>query len=129
MAEKEIRFTENSTIRGREEHYLTVNIDVRKVLESWRTSLFSFEWLMPDGRIRSLPELPAEEQDKRAAVETLIEKGGALEMPILGIGIMENIEIGAGRAVFLTAAAHGVLILPAHIRRSHEKEFRSFLAA
>jgi hypothetical protein len=41
---------------------------------------------------------------------------------------MENVEIGAGRAVFLTLAALGAKKLPVHIPKTHEDEFSPFLA-
>ncbi|WP_435640848.1 hypothetical protein [Micavibrio aeruginosavorus] len=121
-------FIANPVTTGREDRYETVMIDVPKVLKSWQTSLFSYEWMLPDGRIKDVGELPEKEQPKRAEVEGKISAGTALEMPILGIGLMENIEIGSGRATFLTLAAHGVRTMPVHIPKSNQSEFKAFIA-
>lgn len=117
----------NPVAAERGDRYDTVTIDVANVLKSWKLSLFSYEWMAPDGRIKDLAELPEKEQPKRATVESKIAAGEALEMPILGIGLMDNIEIGSGRDVFLTLAAHGATTMDVHIPRSNQKDFKSFI--
>jgi hypothetical protein len=123
-----LTFIDNAAIISRPAHYVTVTVDVGRILESWRESLFSYEWVLPDGRLKSREELPVAEQPKRAAVEERLSRGEALEKPVLGIGLMDNVEIGAGRAVFLTLAALGAEKVPVHIPKTHEDEFSSFLA-
>src|SRR5687767_4446270 len=114
-----LTFTDNAACKSRPDHYITVTVDVGKVLKSWQLSLFSYEWMLPDGRLKSREDLPAAEQPKRAAVEERISSRQPLERPVLGIGLMENIEIGAGRATFLTLAAHGAKTLSVHIPKSN----------
>jgi len=106
-----------------------VFVKVAGVLESWRASLFSFEWLYPDGSVRGPEDLPEEEQPKRHDIENRLKSASPIERPVLGIGVMDNIEIGAGRAAFLTLAAHGAEVIPVHIPKSHESDFKAFLAA
>lgn len=100
-----------------------------KVVDSYRLSLFSYEWLDQAGHIRDMTALPDKERPKRENVERALQNGAALEKPILGIGIQDNIEIGAGRAVFLTLAALGLKQIPVHIPASHKEDFKSFIAA
>ncbi len=120
-------FVDNPVVSGREDRYETVEISVDSVLESWRMSLFSYEWVLPDGRIKDLTELPEAEQAKRSAVEDALKNRKPFEKPILGIGLLENVEIGSGRAIFLTLAAHGCKTLPVHIPKSNRKEFAPFM--
>ena len=82
----------------------------------------------PDGRIKTLEELPEKEHAKRRDAEEKIEKQTDLEKPILGIGLMDNVEIGSGRALFLSLAAHGVKTIPVHIPKSNQDEFKNYLA-
>lgn len=107
---------------------MIAHIDAAKALESWRTSLFSFEWLDENGNIKPFEDLSAAEADKRRRVEDTLDKGGALERPVLGIGLQDNVEIGAGRAEFLTLAARGMATIPVHIPKSCESDFKPFLA-
>lgn len=123
-----IRFIDNPAIQERSAAYLGIVVDTAQILKSWQISLFSFEWLLPDGRIRTLAELSEAEKPKRARVEELIRAGTPIEKPILGIGIMDNVEIGSGRAEFLTLVAHGIKTIPVHIPKTNQSDFKEFLA-
>lgn len=125
----DLQFIDNPVVMGREDRYETIEIRVDSVLESWRLSLFSYEWVRPDGQIKALEELPPGEQPKRSAVEDTLKSQKPLEKPVLGIGLLENVEIGSGRAIFLTLAAHGCKTLPVHIPKSNLKEFKAFIAS
>lgn len=126
---KAVKFVDHQAKQAQPTRYLDVIVYADKVVESYRFSLFSFEWLDTSGRIRELAALPEKERPKRENVERALQNGAALEKPVLGIGIQDNIEIGAGRAVFLTLAALGVTQIPVHIPVSHKEDFKSFIAA
>lgn len=127
MAVTSLQFTDHASLKGREDRYLVVRVDTSAILKSWRQSLFSFEWLTPEGALRSLDDLPLHERDKRLKVEKQLAQGHNLERPVLGIGILDNVEIGAGRDVFLTLAAQGVKEIEVHIPRSSQSDFNGFL--
>ena len=122
-----MQFVPNPSIKGNENAYTSISVDVRAALKSWRTSLFAHEWITPDGHIKAGGELSDRDSFKRNEAEAHINSGLPLEMPILGIGILENIEIGSGKALFLTLADRGVTEMPVHIRLSQEKEFKKFI--
>lgn len=124
-----IKFVDHQAKQTQPERYLDVMVEVGKVVESYRASLFSFEWLDAAGHVKDMNGLPEKERPKRENVERALKNGAALEKPVLGIGIQDNIEIGAGRAVFLTLAALGVKRIPVHIPVSHKDDFKSFIAA
>jgi hypothetical protein len=122
-----LEFTDNSAAASRPDYYLCVEVNVEAVLKSWKSSLYSFEWLRPDGAIKTPEELTELEREKRTAVEKLLHSGGTIEKPILGIGMLDNIEIGSGRAQFLTLAALGLKTMPVHIPLSNQKDFKKFI--
>lgn len=122
----DLTFIDNPVIEGREHHYVTVRVRVKPVLKSWRDSLFSFEWLQPDLSIRAPEDLPEGERLKRQAIEADIKNGRSLEIPILGIGLLDNVEIGSGKALFLTLAALGAETIPVHIPAAHAGDFKHF---
>ncbi len=123
-----IEFIDNPATLGKESKYDTVEIDVAKAIKSWQLSMFSFEWLTPDGVIRTIEQLNEKEQPKRQQIEQLITDGKPIPKAIFGIGIQDNIEIGIGRAHFLTVAAHGAQSIPVHIPKSNTDEFKAFLS-
>lgn len=119
---------DNKAASAKPEAYTAINIDIKKTLKSWQLSLYSYEWLTPEGVIKPIDEMNEAEAQKRKDVETALNDNAPLEKPILGIGIQDNIEIGSGRAVLLTLAAQGVETLPVHIPKSNESDFKDFLA-
>lgn len=122
------QFKDNPVAAGRPDHYMEITVDTAKIMKSWRASLFSFEWLLPDGRIKSVGELSETERPRREAVEEALRQNLPLDKPILGIGMMDNVEIGSGRAIFLTLVAAGTASLPVHIPRGNENDFKKFKA-
>jgi hypothetical protein len=122
-------FIDNPALSGRQDKFTAVTVATMPVLSSWKDSLFSHEWLNPDGSIRSKKELSAKVQEKFDETLTRIKGGNPLERPVLGIGIMDNIEIGSGKDLFLTLAASGIEIVPVHIPKSHLDYFRVFIRA
>jgi len=117
-----IHFTDSPAIKGREDRYTLLTIDTAKVLQSWRQSLFSFEWLTAEGSLRALDDLPVGLRSQRLLVENALMAGAGVERPVLGVGLLDTVEIGAGRAVFLTLAAHGYKDLMVHIPTANQKD-------
>lgn len=122
-----IQFADNPAALKEPDKYMRVDIDVAAVLDSWKTSLFAFEWMGQDGTIKPLDELPLSQHQKRLDVETELEKGAALTMPVLGFGMLGSVEIGSGKAVLLTLAAHGHQTVPVHIRKADEQDFAAYI--
>lgn len=117
----------SSTAPQKQRNLVPVKVRADAVLDSWRVSLFSFEWLDKEGRIRALEDMPLREREKREQAEKLIAQEG-FDLPVLGIGLMDNIEIGAGKAIFLTLAARGDKEIDVLIPEGAQKDFSSFLA-
>jgi hypothetical protein len=91
--------------------------------------LFAYEWFTPEGQIRTPLQMSEPVRQKREEVEKNIAARIPLVRPVLGIGILDTIEIGAGRDVLLTLATHGVETISVHIPESHFEEFRSLIRA
>ncbi len=124
-----IEFTDNKAAQADPEKFLAVTVDVARVLESWKASLYSFEWLDSDGNIKPFGDLDAQQADKQRVIQDQLSKGETLEKPVLGIGMLDNVEIGSGKAAFLTLAALGHQTIPVHIPKSCESDFKDFVAA
>ena len=123
-----IKFIDNPALLGTEHKYDTVLVDVEKTIKSWRASIFSFEWLTPEGKVKTKEQLCTKEHPKRKAIEALIKSGKPIPKAVLGIGTQDNIEIGIGRAHFLTLAAHNINTIPVHIPKSNKEDFKPFLS-
>jgi hypothetical protein len=127
MSQTSLNLIDNSSIKEREDLYETVEVNLETILKSWKISLFSFEWLTPEGQIRAPSNLPEKEREKYEAVLSAYESGEPLERPILGIGVMDNVEIGSRRDVLLTLRTQGIESLSVHISKSAKQDFMPYL--
>lgn len=127
MSETKYKLIDNPSLKGREDKYQTIEVNLAAILESWRISLFSFEWLTPEGQIRTPNQLPEKERIKFEAVLTDYQNAQPLERPILGVGIMDNVEIGSRRDVLLTLKSQGITHLAVHIPKACFKDFTPYL--
>lgn len=125
MTSQTIQFIDNPAIKG---DFTIIEIDSQAALKSWQQSVYSYEWLKSDGSIKSAEELSQIERTKRENAEDAIKKGQPITKPTLGMGVMDNIEIGSGRADLLTLIDQGHTSIPVHVPKSHLEEFEAFLA-
>ncbi|MBX2834217.1 MAG: hypothetical protein KTR28_04505 [Micavibrio sp.] len=119
-------FVDFQGVSNAPERYVSMDVDTKKVLESWKKSLFSFEWLDGDGNFKDVSALKPIDAQRFNEVHEALKAGKPLEKPVLGLGVMDNVEIGVGREIFLTLAALGVGVISVHILRSHEKDFQAY---
>gem|GEM_PF-372478 len=122
-----ISFKDNPALKGREDKFVALDVKVGPVLASWCESIFAHEWLDAEGKIKKLADMSEKMQEKRQSIESDIDENFVFERPVLGIGIMDNIEIGSGKDLFLCLAARGLTSLSVHIPKANEKDFRMFI--
>ena len=121
----DLHFSKSKPVQANPDKYIEIRVDTAKVIESWALSLYSFEWLS-EGKIKTAEDLKDSDQEKQNAITAAIENGQPLEQPVLGIGIQDNVEIGSGKAVFLTLTSFGAKTLPVHILKSCEDDFKAY---
>ena len=123
---KDVAFTNHTSASYSSAKYKTIIVNVEKTVHSWKQSLFSYEWLNKDGTFKEIENLTQKDQERRRQILDNIKNGQALETPILGMGILDNVEIGVGRAVFLTLAIMGATEIPVHVPVSQADFFDKF---
>ena len=43
---------DNTTLKDRADKFTILQVDLSKIVKDWKKSLYSFEWLLPDGTVR-----------------------------------------------------------------------------
>lgn len=127
MTQSPIKFIENPNISGKQDKYITLELSLDKIIKSWRKSLFSFEWILPDGKVRTPNEMTEDIKLKYTYALQFVQENRPIPMPILGIGVMDNVEIGSGREFVLMLYTQKAKILYAHVPINDEKEFTGYL--
>lgn len=116
-------FADNPVAAARPDQYAELMVDARKVLTDWRRSLLAHELLDGSGIVKNDDEISEARLEKRETVRACLAAGQPLEKPILGIGIFDNVEIGAGSDVLATLVLEGVATIPVHVRKSQLRDF------
>lgn len=121
-------FVDNTVAAARPEQYVELVVDARKVLTDWKASLLAHELLDTNGFVKGDDDLNESRLEKREVIRSRLNAGEALEKPILGIGIFDNVEIGSGSDILATLVMEGVVEIPVHIRKSQSRDFDAFKA-
>lgn len=124
---RELQFNDCKTAKAKPDKFTSVTVDTAKVIANWRLSVLAFEWLDENGKIKPADQLTERERQRRQEVEGAAPNGGPFEKPVLGIGMMDHVEFGSGRALFLTLANLGYDTLPVHIPVSCRGDFNAFI--
>ncbi len=121
------KLIDNKTVHESSRQYVTVNVQLQRIVESWRQSLFSFEWLDKNGQVRPPETLKDTEKSKYNSVYMAYRTGIPMERPILGLGVMDNVEIGSKKEVLLTLYSLGIAEMDVHVPDSCLKDFQKFM--
>ena len=119
-------FIDHKAVSAAPDTYIELEVNVAQILKSWRSSLFSFEWLQSDGAVKAPELLKDKDQQRYHAVVKALSDGQPLVKPVLGIGIQDHVEIGLGKDVLLVLAAQGADVIPVHVLRSDESDFQKY---
>ncbi len=117
-----LKWKPSVTVEQQPEKFITVDLETDKLLYLWGGSIVSFEWLK-DGKPKPKEDLKEALREKFEKKELALQKGEAIEQPLLGIGIFSGIEIGTGRETLCVFAAHKVPTIKCSIMKAMEKEF------
>ncbi|MAS86572.1 MAG: hypothetical protein CMH30_01135 [Micavibrio sp.] len=123
----DLSFIDNPAVKNDPQGYEAVILDVRTALESLRLSMLSYEIMHQDGTLKADEVLSEKQQARRAVIREMMSKNEPLPKPIIGLGLMDNVEIGSERDVFLTLAIQGAKTIPVHVRKSQIKALKKFI--
>ncbi|MEM6811268.1 MAG: hypothetical protein AAF549_02255 [Pseudomonadota bacterium] len=123
-----ISYHDNEATSSDPTRFMIIHVDTNQIMKSWKTSLFSFEWLNKDGSIKDQNDLSTSLAEKYQSLSQSIEEGKSLTRPVLGVGLMDNVEIGSARDVFLTLAKHDIHSIEVHILKNDQDFFKYYEA-
>ena len=122
----QITFKDAAMIASRPDDFIEIEVDTAKILDSWKESAFAHDWMDFDNGPKPMNELRDSALKKTEAVLIKLKQNEPISKAILGIGMHGGVEIGSGRAAFVTLSALGAKSLPVFIPASNEKFFKKF---
>lgn len=88
--------------------YVVMQLDLQKTIESWAMSIVAHEWLK-SGIFKLHADLQDHLQEEWTTMLESVQTTKTFVRPILGIGVLDNVEVGTNRAV-LSVAKHLELV-------------------
>lgn len=119
-----MHFRDNPAAR---DNFISVTIQCEAIIKSYKQSVFSYEWLNADGAIKEPESVTEAEQQKYKIANTKIQQGETLEKPILGVGMLDNVEIGSGRALLIALVRNKIQTADVHIPIADLDFFKEFI--
>lgn len=122
-----ITFYDHEIVQKSPNDYIELEISPDTILHSWRQSMFSCELLGKDGTIKSEADIKGDSLKRFLDMSETIKHDKSTHKPILGIGLMDNIEIGIGREIVVLCALHKIPSIPIHVRQAQAQEIKKIL--
>lgn len=122
-------FINHEVVNASPDDYVEIMVAPSRLLDAWAQSMFACEMLSKNGDIKPVEEMHEDIREKFLTVKKVIEQGGSVTKPVIGIGLMDNIEIGIGREISVALYAGGVAEMPVHVRKAQAKDVQKLLQA
>ncbi len=121
------QFYDHEVVQKTPETYQEISVSPAHVLTCWRSSMFACEVLDNNGEIKPEDKIAPDTLKRYLECIEMIKRGEETPKPILGYGIMDNIEIGVGREIILAAKTLGLIEIPVHIRKAQANDIQKIL--
>ena len=122
-------FNDHEVVQRAPSDYVEMQMQPEAILKAWSLSMFAHEVLNKDGSIKSDKDMSAVTLEKYLAAKECLKRGEAVSKPIIGVGIMDNIEIGIGREIVAASYDLKINSIPVHMRQGQAKDIRKLLKA
>ncbi len=120
-------FYDHEIVQQSPDDYAELTLSPRVILDAWALSMFAHELLDRDGAVKDKSDIKNETLERYVAAEESMKRGEGVAKPIIGIGIMDGIEIGIGREIIAAAHVMGVKDIPVHVRQAQADEVKAAL--
>jgi hypothetical protein len=120
-------FYDHEVVQRAPDEYIEMTFNPALILKAWALSMFAHEILTHEGDIRDEKNMNEATLAKFLQAQDAFKKGEKIPKPIIGVGIMDNIEIGIGRETVAAALALNIRELPIHTRQGQAEEVKSLI--
>lgn len=121
------KFYDHEVVQRSPDDYIEVILLTDKIINAWTLSIFAHELLNKNGDIKDHDQMNSDTLQKYIIALDSLKKSTEIAKPILGIGIMDNIEIGIGREIIIAAKKLSIDKIPVHLRKSQADDIQKLL--
>jgi len=121
------QFFDHEVVQKSPNDYEELSIAPHDLLRAWSLSMFAHELLAKNGNIKSESELSGQTLEKYVAALEMIKRSEPLSKPIIGIGIMDGVEIGIGREIIAACVSMNIGKISINVRKAQSKDVKKLL--
>lgn len=121
------QFFDHEIVQKSPDDYVELVINPVDLLNAWSLSMFAHELLNKDGTVKSQSDLSDQTLEKYVTAVEMIKRAEPLSKPVIGIGIMDGIEIGIGREIIAACAAMKTPSIPFNVRKAQASDVKKLL--
>jgi hypothetical protein len=121
------QFYDHEVVQKSPQDYSEIVVSPTHILKCWETSMFACEVLDKQGNIKQQDDMEPSTLKRYIDCLEIIKRGEETPKPILGYGIMDNIEIGVGREIVLAAKTLDINEIPVNIRKAQAEDIQKIL--
>lgn len=119
-------FYDHEVVQKTPDDYTEMTIAPQKLLDAWSSSLFAHE-LLKNGAVKSSNDMKNDTLEKFIDADEKFKRNEPLPKPVIGIGIMDGIEIGIGREIIAAARVNDVDVINVCVRNAQLKDVNKLL--
>lgn len=120
-------FYDHEIVQRSPSDYLELSISPSIILTAWSQSMFAHEILSKDGTIKPNTQMSEATLDLFLKAQDMLKRDEPVAKPVLGVGIMDNVEIGVGREIVAAAYVLGLSVMPVHVRKGQADDIKTLL--
>lgn len=127
MAITNMDFYNHEIINKDPDKYCEILLPPESILSAWSHSLNCYDYLDKAGHIKAEETMDSQSLKKFLSAFDCFKRGEPTAKPVIGIGIMDTVEIGIGAEIIVAATAFKYPLLPVHVRKAQESDLRKIL--
>lgn len=120
-------FYDHEIVQKSPSDYGEMTVSPAIILQAWSHSMFAHEILDPNGNVKPDDALAEATLDLLLRAQDALKRGEPIAKPVLGVGIMDNVEIGIGREIVAAAYRLEIPSLPVHVRQGQLVDIQTLL--
>lgn len=120
-------FYNHEVVQQSPDDYVEMTLSPRVILDAWSLSMFAHELLNKDGSVKAEDGMGEETLSKYLDALEALKRGEDVAKPVIGIGIMDGVEIGIGREIIAACATLSINEMPFHVRKAQADEVKNAL--
>ena len=121
------QFYDHEVVKKSPQDYVEFTLSPSRILKAWQSSLFAHELLDKDANVKDDKDMAPETYQRYIDATEALKRREAIAKPVIGIGIMDGVEIGIGREIIAACQTMGVDDIPVSVRRAQADDIKSAL--